>query len=203
MPEHPEQRRSPRHAGAHKFDPARAHLLDSPERARFLPEAPIIALLQLSGDETVLDYGAGTGRFAIKLVEELPQGRVIAIDESAEMVELLEARTAGRANIETVAITDNDVPLPDACADRILAVNLLHEVRGERALVEMRRLLAEQGLLIVVDWDRDRASEPGPPSEHRYSAAEAQQELISAGFETELLSTTLPYHFTLRAQRSG
>ena len=44
--------------------------------------------------------------------------------------------------MEVVAIASNRVPEPDgAAADRVLAVNLLHEIRGERALEEMRRLL--------------------------------------------------------------
>ncbi len=186
---------------ARKFDPARAHLLDSPERERTLPAATLVAWLELSGSETVLDYGAGTGRFTLEVAGKLPNGRVIAIDESPEMMKLLQARTAGQRNVETIPTADNEVPLPDESVDRILAVNLLHEVRGESALAEMRRLLAERGLLIVVDWDRDRPSDSGPPTAHRYSAAEARQELTFAGFDAELLSTTLPHHFALRAHR--
>jgi ubiquinone/menaquinone biosynthesis C-methylase UbiE len=185
---------------AHKFDPARAHLLDSAERDRFLPDEAIVALLALSGSETVLDYGAGTGRVTLAIAERLPDGRVIALDESPEMLERLRARTAGIANVEVLAVDGNRVALPDACAQRILAVNLLHEVRGEHALEEMRRLLAPGGMLLVIDWDRERPSEPGPPAEHRYSAQEALRELRAAGLGAELLASELPYHFVLRAR---
>jgi len=41
-----------------KFDPARAHLLDAPERERYLPTAALVDLLELGGEETVVDYGA-------------------------------------------------------------------------------------------------------------------------------------------------
>jgi ubiquinone/menaquinone biosynthesis C-methylase UbiE len=185
---------------AHKFDPARAHLLDSSDRDEFLPDGALVDLLALSGAETVLDYGAGTGRVSVAVADRLSQGRVIAVDESPEMVELLRARTAHSAYIEVMAISDNRVALDDASVDRILAVNLLHEVRGETALTEMRRLLMAGGFLLVVDWDRERPSDPGPPTAHRYSTTDAQQDLTAAGFEVEAVDTDLPYHFVLRAR---
>jgi ubiquinone/menaquinone biosynthesis C-methylase UbiE len=187
---------------AHKFDPARAHLLDSPDRDGFLPDGVLVDLLELTGAETVLDYGAGTGRVSVAVAGRLSQGRVIAVDESPEMVELLRARTAQRGGVEVMAIAENRVALQDASVDRILAVNLLHEVRGETALGEMRRLLKPGGFLLVVDWDRERPSDPGPPAAHRYSAAEAQQDLAAAGFDVKLVDVDLPYHFVLRARRA-
>jgi trans-aconitate 2-methyltransferase len=47
----------------------------------------VLARLPLKGDETVLDAGCGTGRVTRMLVERLPEGRVIAVDGSAAMVE--------------------------------------------------------------------------------------------------------------------
>ena len=63
-----------------KFDPARAHLLDAPERDAYLPDAAIVDLLELDGGETVLDYGAGTGRVALAAAARLPRGRVVAVN---------------------------------------------------------------------------------------------------------------------------
>ena len=184
----------------HKFDPARAHLLDAPDRDEFLPDRGLVDLLELTGEETVLDYGAGTGRVAIAAAERLPRGKLIAVDESAEMITLLQSRTEGIDNVEVIPIAENRVGLPDASVDRVLAVNLLHEVRGERALQEMLRLLNPGGVLLVVDWDRERPSEPGPPPEHRYSTTEALQDLSAAGFLPEGVDAGLPYHFVLRAR---
>jgi trans-aconitate 2-methyltransferase len=47
----------------------------------------ILDRLPLRGDETVLDAGCGSGRVTAMLIERLPQGRVIAVDGSASMVE--------------------------------------------------------------------------------------------------------------------
>lgn len=47
----------------------------------------VLERLPLRGEETVLDAGCGTGRVTRMLVERLPEGRVIAVDGSAAMVE--------------------------------------------------------------------------------------------------------------------
>lgn len=42
--------------------------------------------LELAGDETVLDAGAGSGRVTAELIRRLPEGRVIALDGSEQMI---------------------------------------------------------------------------------------------------------------------
>jgi len=183
-----------------KFDPARAPALDAPEREEYLPTGRILDTLALAGDEHVVDYGAGSGRLARALAARLPEGRVTAVDESEEMAELLRERLADVANATAVLIAGNQVPFPDAGAERVVAVSLLHEVRGESALGEMRRLLAPGGWLLVVDWDRERPSPTGPPLDIRYGQADATGELQDAGFAVDPLALDLPYHFALRAR---
>jgi trans-aconitate 2-methyltransferase len=46
----------------------------------------ILATLALRGDETVLDAGCGTGRLTAELAELLPHGRVVAADQSLNML---------------------------------------------------------------------------------------------------------------------
>jgi trans-aconitate 2-methyltransferase len=47
----------------------------------------VLARLELQGHETVLDAGCGSGRVTRLLLERLPQGRVIGVDGSRQMVE--------------------------------------------------------------------------------------------------------------------
>lgn len=51
----------------------------------------VLSDLQLRGNETVLDAGCGSGRLTAELLALLPEGRVIAVDRSANM--LAAART--------------------------------------------------------------------------------------------------------------
>jgi trans-aconitate 2-methyltransferase len=52
----------------------------------------VVGRLELSGNETVLDAGCGSGRITRQLLERLPSGRVIGVDGSAAMIE--QARAA-------------------------------------------------------------------------------------------------------------
>ena len=51
---------------ADAFHPEHAERLEDPARLAALPQAAIVELLRLRGDETVVNYGAGTG--ATKLI---------------------------------------------------------------------------------------------------------------------------------------
>lgn len=186
----------------HKFNPEKAAELERPDRQDFLPSERVIDLLQLNGDETVVDYGAGSGVLTIPLARRLARGTVHAVDESPEMARLLGERLAeaGLTNVEEHLIESNRVPLEDGIADRMLAVNLLHEVIGETALQEMRRLLSPDGFLLVVDWRSDVEREVGPPAEVALSPEEGRRMLEEAGFSVSPpAGTGFPYHFALVA----
>lgn len=184
-----------------KFDPARAHVLDAPEREAFLPTHRLVTALDLRGDEQVVDYGSGTGTVAIPAAARLHGGGMLfAVDESEQMLEHLRDRASRVATITPMLVAANEVPLDAGSVDRVLAVNLLHEVRGEGALKEMRRLLSPDGWALVVDWERGRTRPTGPPDELLYSAAEAAEALDDAGFVAESLALDLPFHFAFQAR---
>jgi len=62
----------------------------------------VMGRLSLRGDETVLDAGCGTGRLTRELLEQLPRGAMIAVDQSWNMVQAaarhLAAEFRGRIN---------------------------------------------------------------------------------------------------------
>ena len=57
----------------------------------------VLDRLPLDGDETVLDAGCGSGRVTELLLERLPEGRVIAVDQAESMVEHARERLGDRA----------------------------------------------------------------------------------------------------------
>ena len=55
--------------------------------------------LALTGDETVLDAGCGSGRVTLRLLDRLPRGRVIALDGAPSMVAEARALLGDRATV--------------------------------------------------------------------------------------------------------
>ncbi len=79
----------------------------------------------IAADATVIDVGCGTGRVTEALLELVPQGRVLAIDASAEMVELARARLGERARVwrEDVLALELEHPV-----DAVFSTAALHWV---------------------------------------------------------------------------
>ena len=53
--------------------------------------AAVLARLDLRGDESAIDVGCGTGRLTAELLERLPDGSMIALDRSRNMLDAAEA----------------------------------------------------------------------------------------------------------------
>jgi len=74
---------------AEKFDPGHASKLENPERLVELPPAKLVELLLLTGAETVIDFGAGTGMYSLPIAESLPHGTLFAVDEQQVLLDRL------------------------------------------------------------------------------------------------------------------
>lgn len=179
------------------FDPRKAALLDDPERERWLPSEVLLERLNVSPDARVLDFGTGTARYALKISHAHPSARIDAFDSQRNMVDiaLQRVRESGLSNITVVG---PDGPL-EGWFDRILALNVLHEI-DDSDLARIRDVLKPDGFALFIDWDAAIARDFGPPADHVYTIAEARRRLDGAGFETELLEEPrFPYHYVLRA----
>lgn len=182
------------------FDAEHAARLDDPERERWLPTQRIVAMLDVHDGAQVLDYGSGTGRYALSVARAHPNARVVSFDIQQKMLDIVNERIAesGLHNIRTAG------PEPSAVAeqsfDRALGVHLLHEIDDEH-VEHIRAALKPGGSLLIVDWNREAKRDFGPPPDHVHSLDEALQRLRRAGFTAEVLeSPEFPYHFVIRAR---
>ena len=164
-----------------RFDPARAAILDDPARFTYVPPDALLALLDIPAAGTLVDFGTGTGLYALEIARRRQDVRVIALDEQPQMLAHVRDAIAhsGLGNVEAVS-SDALVTL-DGSADRILALNVLHEL-GDSALGEVRALLTRGGKAVFVDWNAAVERPVGPPRDHVYDAAEAAARLAGAGF---------------------
>jgi trans-aconitate 2-methyltransferase len=103
-----------------------AHTYDRSSEPQQAWAAEVLARLQgIAPDATVLDVGCGTGRVTEALLALVPQGRVLAMDASAEMVELARTRLGDRAHVWCENALELDL---DAPVDAIVSTAALHWV---------------------------------------------------------------------------
>jgi len=110
-------------------------------------------LTMLPRDWVVADVGCGTGNVA-ELVAPCVNA-VVAIDQSAPMLEAAERRLGGARNVRFVQGSVEALPLDDASVDAIVCVLVLHHVEEPgSAMREMGRVLRSDrggGVALVVD----------------------------------------------------
>jgi trans-aconitate 2-methyltransferase len=104
-------------------------------------------LPRLAADATVLDVGCGTGRVTEALLELVPAGRVLAIDASAEMVEVARERLGARAQVWCQDVLELEL---DDCVDVIVSTATLHWVTDhDRLWPRLAQALVPGGVLEV------------------------------------------------------
>jgi ubiquinone/menaquinone biosynthesis C-methylase UbiE len=131
-----------------------AKVAESYERRRpsYPPElvAWVVERLGIGPGKTVVDLAAGTGKLTRQLV---PTGaRVVAVEPLPEMRAQLEAVLP---DVEALAGSAEDLPLPDSIADAVTIAAAIHWFDLEHALPALHRLLKPGGALGVIGPGRD------------------------------------------------
>jgi trans-aconitate 2-methyltransferase len=95
----------------------------------------VIDDLGLSGDETVLDAGCGSGSVTFDLLKKLPRGKIYAVDYSQEMIDKLSAslRERGITNVVPIRASLTDVTLPER-VDVVFSNAVFHWIPDDDAL---------------------------------------------------------------------
>ena len=118
------------------------------------PTYPPAALTWALGTDRlrVIDLGAGTGILTRELVRLGHE--VIPVEPDAQMRETL---AAGTPDVEPLAGSAEQIPLPDGSVDAVLAGQAYHWFNTERAHPEIARVLRPGGLFVPI-WNlRDEA----------------------------------------------
>src|SRR5689334_2773466 len=109
--------------------------------------APVLDRLPLRGDETVIDAGCGSGRVTEALMERLPRGRVIGVDESASMVASARERLGADAELVVANLLDLEV---EERVDAIFSTATFHWIRDhERLFARLHACLRPGGRLLA------------------------------------------------------
>jgi ubiquinone/menaquinone biosynthesis C-methylase UbiE len=114
----------------------------------------MLDLAGVSAGQRVLDVAAGAGEQTLTIAERVgPGGSVLATDIAPRILEhaAADARRAGFTNVATRAMDGENLDLPDASFDVVVSrVGLIYFPDRERALAEMRRVLAPGGRVAAI-----------------------------------------------------
>jgi SAM-dependent methyltransferase len=176
-------------------------VLDDRARFTYLEPGRLVVLLDLVPAATLLDFGAGTGLYAIELARARPDVQVLALDEQPELLARIceNVAVSGLSNVE--AFGPARLEALWGRIDRVLALNVLHEL-GDAALGDLRSLLVAAGKAVFVDWNADVERPVGPPREHVYGPDEAERRLRESGFAV-IDRSSFRYHYALVAAAAG
>jgi trans-aconitate 2-methyltransferase len=107
----------------------------------------VLERLPLSGEETVLDAGCGSGRVTEMLLERLPRGRVIAVDESASMLAAARERLGERVRFLQADLAELEL---DETVDAVLSTATFHWIGDhERLFARLHTALRPGGRLVA------------------------------------------------------
>jgi ubiquinone/menaquinone biosynthesis C-methylase UbiE len=112
----------------------------------------IVREAQLTGVETLLDLGCGTGLVALAATGHC--ARVIGLDVSREMLRRVAGAALAFDGLEFILADMRRIPLPDASVDVITSCYAFHHLGDdgkELAAAEAFRVLRPGGRLVVVD----------------------------------------------------
>ena len=181
------------------FSHERAAVLDDDERESWFARDDVVRLIDAGRGATIVDFGTGTGRYAIALAQQRPDVRVLAYDVQPEMLAIVRARIAELHLMNLTACSRLD----DEIADIVLAANVLHEI-GDVEIVALAKATKRDGAALVVDWEAAIERPTGPPADHVHTVAEARERLLRNGFTSvePILAPQFPYHYVLRARRA-
>jgi ubiquinone/menaquinone biosynthesis C-methylase UbiE len=120
----------------------------------------LVAAAGVQPGQRVLDVGCGTGYFARLLARAVgPDGLVVGIDPSPEMVAYASRKAAGVGNCRFQVGTGESLDFPAEHFDLVVSSLVLHHLPKDLrvpALREMRRVLRPGGRLLVAEAQSPR-----------------------------------------------
>jgi trans-aconitate 2-methyltransferase len=103
--------------------------------------------LDLQGDETVLDAGCGSGKVTRMLLERLPQGHVIAVDQASSMVAHAREALDDRASVRQADLTELELQDP---VDVVFSSAVFHWISDhDRLFARLFAALRPDGRLVA------------------------------------------------------
>lgn len=125
---------------------------------------------QIEEGKIAADIGAGTGFITEGLIQK--NAKVIAVDQSKEMLNLLKNKFSNYTDLKCIQGVGENIPIEDNTVDYVFANMFLHHVENPSIVIkEMERILKPGGKLVLTDLD-----------EHNFEFLKTEQYDVWMGF---------------------
>jgi protein-L-isoaspartate O-methyltransferase len=130
--------------------------LERPEREKEEHTSKLLPPLKIKAGDHVLDLGAGSGYYTMKLAEIVgDKGKVYAVDIQQEMLDIIRkrAKKANFTQIELIKNTERELKMAPESVDLILMVDVYHELSYPYEMtVDMVKALKPGGRMVFVEF---------------------------------------------------
>ena len=115
----------------------------------------------INDGDRVLDLCTGTATNGINIAKANLLVKVAGVDQSKAMLNVAQdkVRKACVSNLRLYCMDATNMSFKNACFDKVLISLVLHEMESEQAMTllsEAKRVLKDEGELIVTEWERSR-----------------------------------------------
>lgn len=179
--------------------------LNRPERIREEMPDEVVANMNLEPDHIVADIGAGSGYFAFRIADQVPRGRVLAVDIQPEMLLLIERQKGERniANIEGVLGQVDDPNLELNSIDAAIMVDAYHEFSHPFEMINgIYEALKPGGRIFLLEYRGEDASVPIRPL-HKMTEEQVVKEMSVFGLEWTDTLDFLPWQHMMIFTKPG
>ncbi len=174
---------------------------ESPERDNYQQPEKVMQYLGNIEGQTIIDIGAGSGYFSVKLAAK--GAYVIAADVDDEFQAFLKDRIEKNdlKNIEPRKIPYDAPGLKEQEVDMVLIVNTYHHIENRSDYFsKVKTGTKPDGKLVIIDFFKSETP-VGPPVEHKIAIDQVIHELKKAEYTSfEVNVDLLPYQYIIRAK---
>lgn len=158
----------------------------------------VLGRLELSGGETALDAGCGSGRVTEELVRRLPTGHVTAVDGSAAMIAKARERLGARAEYLVADLAELQI---EQAVDLVFSTATFHWIPDhDRLFGSLRAALRSGGRLVAQCGGEGNIQEHAEATEAVAAQPEFRPYLGDAG---EIWNYAGPEETEERLRRAG
>lgn len=115
----------------------------------------------------VADLGAGTGFYSIAAARMIPNGKVYSIEIQKDYINTIRNKAA-ELNLDNLECLLGNLEekggskLGNEVVDAVIISNVLFQVENKNRLAEeAKRILKKNGMLLLIDWEKDSAFDVG------------------------------------------